>query len=845
MAGTGYEQYLKGAQQLADNNDAVQAKTQLSQTAFEQTGSNSPPHSDWQRREIWLGDGIKNFIPGIGHALQRDFTTWDGLKGTAEMIGSSALLGAVLKTALPEGGIAGKLAGLAIGTYFTVKAAEPIKQSYDNAMHAKTMTQLHNAGAQFGDALGDFGVNTVISAGGYKLGSGLAGRALSSEAMDGFAVRKAQFWQPTENFMATHLPDWASSRLITPEAIQRARTIDLNTVKWDVKGNRATLLDSMRESPKGEAVGPIDPKAQFDVSVYAKSLDPTGIKLDRRLARIAQGKADFVTDEEMAAKFGADPVSVQAIHQWAQSHGLEVRLTDGRTGRIVVRGTGEQMENALGTKLQQWQTPDGQIHRGRVGALQVDAAVAPHIDSILGADNRPQMRAKHTGFVPFADETQTPAQSRIIRDGAVGPDGSEAAQPNALGPKPIMANDLARARGVPAEATGRGKVIGIGELGGDLDISDNAQFYTKRGLHQPEIVKKGVNGYEPTSDGPNGADGEVALDTIVAGLAAPEAKQVIAWGENSDAGFADTHNELAFPTDGNSPHVRLSDSMRSDMLARRQGIAPEAAAHGTPAADVISWSWGQGEYGWTRQALRTWSMAAKRSAAKGITTFVASGDDGAVDRNPSGKATVDYPSADPEVSGVGGTQVTLGPDGKIAREIAWNDGPNGGQTGGGRSEKIARPEFQRGLNMPDNINGTNFDGRGVPDVAENASPRSGYIVRVDGHEGAIGGTSGAAPQWAAYTADASQLVGRNFGNMNYFFYKNGNSGIFSDITQGNNNGYPSGPGWDANTGWGPPVFPKLVDALRNDTAGSNKIRDLFPVIVNQPGSDNSRTGSGG
>src|SRR5207237_5340900 len=108
-----------------------------------------------------------------------------------------------------------------------------------------------------------------------------------------FAAGKARFWHPTETLVADKTPNWLSSRILTEEAVARARTIDLNTRTWNVQGRNATLLDSMRTEAPGENLGPIDPNAKVNLSIYEKSLDDTGIKLDRRMQRIAAGKAGF------------------------------------------------------------------------------------------------------------------------------------------------------------------------------------------------------------------------------------------------------------------------------------------------------------------------------------------------------------------------------------------------------------------------------------------------------------------------------------------------------------------------------------------------------------------------
>src|SRR5262249_8335093 len=114
------------------------------------------------------------------------------------------------------------------------------------------------------------------------------------------------------------------------------------------------------------------------------------------------------------------------------------------------------------------------------------------------------------------------------------------------------------------------------------------------------------------------------------------------------------------------------------------------------------------------------------------------------------------------------------------------------------------------------------------------------IVQVDGQEGAIGGTSGAAPQWAAYIADITSRLGRNLGNINHVLYKNGTSGVFNDITTGDNFGYNSGPGWDPVTGWGTPKIPQLFDAFKKESAGNGRFRRFTFAPVAADGESDSR-----
>jgi kumamolisin len=135
----------------------------------------------------------------------------------------------------------------------------------------------------------------------------------------------------------------------------------------------------------------------------------------------------------------------------------------------------------------------------------------------------------------------------------------------------------------------------------------------------------------------------------------------------------------------------------------------------------------------------------------------------------------------------------------------WND-PGGGATGGGYSALFATPTWQ--------ANAVQGGKRGVPDVSGDASPASGYAVRVDGQNTVFGGTSAVAPLWAGLTALMNQKLGRPLGFANPVLYGvNAASGAFTDITQGTNNGFNAAPGWDPCTGLGRPDGAKLLAAL--------------------------------
>jgi kumamolisin len=301
------------------------------------------------------------------------------------------------------------------------------------------------------------------------------------------------------------------------------------------------------------------------------------------------------------------------------------------------------------------------------------------------------------------------------------------------------------------------------------------------GISAPAVRPIGVDGGSNAPTGSaDGPDGEVELDIEVAGAVAPGAKIGVYFAPNTDQGFID-----AVTTAVHDTNLRPS---------------------------IVSISWGGPENSWTAQARNSLSSACQDAATMGVTVFVASGDGGATDGESGGALTVDFPSSSPYVVGCGGTKLALNGS-TITSEVAWNDlAADEGASGGGVSEVFAVPSFQSGAKVPDAPNG--FKGRGVPDVAGNADPASGYKVLVDGASTVIGGTSAVAPLWAGLFARINQLVGKPAGFLNPILYSASATGAFRDITSGNNGGYSAGPGWDACTGLGSPRGAALLAVLK-------------------------------
>lgn len=353
--------------------------------------------------------------------------------------------------------------------------------------------------------------------------------------------------------------------------------------------------------------------------------------------------------------------------------------------------------------------------------------------------------------------------------------------PRAGGPVSYTPPQVAKAYNFPTNK-GVGQTIAIVELGGGYNGSDLLAYWKLIGVPPMLVTAVGVGGAknQPTGD-PNSADGEVCLDIEVIGGLAHKAKIAVYFGGNTDQGFLAAIN------------AAIHDTVRKP--------------------SVISISWGGPESSWTPQTMTAFNTAFQDAAAMGITICVASGDNGADDGVGDGKNHVDFPASSPWVLACGGTSLRLTVSGGIQSEVVWNDGAQGGASGGGVSTEFLQPSYQAGI-------AATATGRGVPDVAGVADPETGWVVIVDGQQTVIGGTSAVAPAWAALIALCNQWLATPAGLVNPVLYGTGGPQTCHDITSGNNGvpgltaGYQAGVGWDACTGWGSPNGQAVLALLK-------------------------------
>jgi kumamolisin len=465
-----------------------------------------------------------------------------------------------------------------------------------------------------------------------------------------------------------------------------------------------------------------------------------------------QGGGTAISRGEFAARYGADPGVIDQVKAFAKEYDLTVTEIAPERRTVRLEGTAANMSKAFEVPFERFEV-EGTRYRARTGPIQVPEELAGSIEAVLGLDDRPHVKPH---FRLHGAHTPKPSEQQSVS---------------------YTPRQVAQLYQFPLDADGVGETIGILELGGGYRPADLQTYFSSIGVKEPTViavlVDKGKN--KPTN--PNSADGEVLLDIEVAGAVAPGARIVVYFAPNTTSGFQD---------------------------------ALTTAIHdATNKPSVISISWGGPESTWTSQAMTAMDTAAQDAAVLGVSICAAAGDNGSSDGVNDGKNHVDFPASSPHILACGGTDLQSA-SGKITSETVWNDGAQGGATGGGFSVQFPEPAWQVSASVTPPSGG----GRGVPDVSGDADPESGYQILVDGKSMVIGGTSAVAPLWSGLIALLNQKLGKPLGFLQPALYGISISRqAFHDITQGSNGSFSAAPGWDPCTGLGSPSGENLLGAL--------------------------------
>jgi kumamolisin len=468
--------------------------------------------------------------------------------------------------------------------------------------------------------------------------------------------------------------------------------------------------------------------------------------------------AGRMSREEFAATYGAAPADLARIEAFAHQHGLTVQETSIPRRTVVLAGTVAQMSHAFAVDLGHYQV-GGTTYRGREGHVHLPSDLIPIVEGVFGLDNRQQARPL---FRPAAT-------AQVV--------------------KPLTPPQVARLYEFPTGTSAAGQCIGLLEFGGGYHAADINAWFTGLQLTPPMLVDVGVDG--ATNSPGSGADTEVILDIDVAGSVAPGARIAVYFAPWTEQGWVDVVTTAV--------HDASND----------------------PSVLSISWGWPEFQAAdgltWTAQAMAAVSATFAEAAHLGTTVLAASGDQGSDCQIGDQQAHVIYPTSDPYVTSCGGTEIE-NVSGSSFTEVLWNDN---GASGGGVSDNFPVPAWQGSAGVPASANNGTHRGRGVPDIAGNADPGSGYVLIQDGSSnGPIGGTSATAPLYAGLVALVNAHLNFRAGYLNPVLYQLTASSVFRDVTCCGSNafdsapGYSVGQGWDAATGLGSLNGMMLLDALQ-------------------------------
>jgi kumamolisin len=532
-----------------------------------------------------------------------------------------------------------------------------------------------------------------------------------------------------------------------------------------VSSNYVALKGSVHPHPKDhKKVGPTTSSEQLTVTILLRR--KVGAS---KQAEIVARDAPRPTRDQFVEARGADQAEIDKVVAFAKSAGLDVVESDAARRSVVVRGSVAAVNKAFAVQLNDYQYERGK-YRSHDGAVSLPSDVAGDVEAVVGLTDRP-VRAVH-----FATARRK----------------NPADPPNT---KPLTPQQVATLYGFPP-GDGAGQTIGLYEMAtqgpaGYAPTDIAGTMAALGGLPMPKIVDVSVDGV--TNSGQS--DGETGLDITVAAAIAPKAKIAV------------------YFTGGETQNI----------IHALQAMIHPTAGQPTPSIVSISYGWGPDDPGadsFSDSEFTQISGLFEDAATNKITVLVSSGDSGARIEDPT-QAQASYPASDPWVTACGGT--TIGNiSGASFDEYVWNDSGAGGPgaTGGGISARFPVPTYQSAIKLPKRVR-TGKTGRGLPDIAGNASENSGYPQVIGGRQQPVGGTSAVAPLYAGLVARINANLGRSVGFLNPTLYKLP-SATFSDIVgapgPANNSfgrvtGYPAGPGWDACTGFGSIHGQALQDGL--------------------------------
>lgn len=541
----------------------------------------------------------------------------------------------------------------------------------------------------------------------------------------------------------------------------------------------------------------------------------------------------YLKPADLTATYSPTQADYDAVKSYLASQGLTVTGNDDPNRLLIhVQGAASVVENAFNITLNKYTSTAGRTYMRPSASPEVSSDIADKICRINGLNSSNLYHTHIARRTPSAHDLQETIEASTGES-----DVSHATTPTTTvtPTKGYGPADIRAAYNIPSTLTGSGQTIGLYELDGY--VASDVTYYTTAfssyfgASYTPSVTFESVDSFNGTPSA-SGDAVEVILDIEVALAMAPAANIKVYCADQTAT-------------------TTTSDLAAIDVLA---------AMYADTTLNAISTSWGIAEFLDDQMSAEHHYYALFE--AEGIPFFAASGDDGCYAAYQYGyetKVCVDYPSSDPYITGVGGTTLYTSSykpvdhdvtypitdaAGSYLSEGTWNNGAASGDgaTGGGISSSSgpgttsgwAIPDYQSQSGVVGSASLGSLTWRNVPDVSLNADSYSGYAIydaaSVGGTAGVwklYGGTSAAAPLWAAFTTLVNQkraaegLV--NLGFMNPILYHlaltSDYASDFHDIADGVTNGYyPSVAGYDLATGLG-------------SFNGANLISTLAPPVV--------------
>jgi subtilase family serine protease len=517
----------------------------------------------------------------------------------------------------------------------------------------------------------------------------------------------------------------------------------------------------------------------------------------------------FLTVDQFAQQFGPTREQQQAVITYLTQQGFTITQTYPNRLLIDFSGSESLAERTFNVKIYDYQGPDGRHFFANANVPTLPAYIASYVTYVGGLDEANQFY--HSPIVAQQLPATNPrADSNCPAPGQSGGGGGGGGPFGPTSQVAYIPSQFAKAYNYDglhnAGLQGEGQTVGVFELDGysQSDVQTYTQCFGGGNVPIQNVILDGFNGQ------PGAGAIEVELDMeVILSMAPKLAKMIVYEAPNTTQGYNDEFARI------------VSDR--------------------TP---VISVSWGDCEKNMGQQEANQENKFFQEAAAQGQTILVASGDSGSsscFQLQAGGQGfdfslNADDPAAQPFVTAVGGTTLSLNSDNSYQSEHVWNGGFLGGAGGGGISQFWKQPTWQSGPGVQNSYsNGM----RETPDVSLDADPATGYpiyctagstcsgsggITGTTGGWVTIGGTSAAAPMWAAMIVLANEQAAKQgksqLGFLNPALYKIGSGSsshrAFHDITPpsdsstpsdndelGFNGGaYPVTAGYDMSTGWG-------------------------------------------